>query len=73
MIVIDARGWEPPRPFEAVMNALDQLPSGETVRLVVEREPLPLYRVLERSGYAFFPSVRDDGLYEIDICRRGPA
>ena len=39
MIVIDARGWEPPRPFQAVMETLCDLKPGEKVRLIVEREP----------------------------------
>lgn len=73
MIVIDARGWEPPKPFEAVMEALEGLTSGERVRLIVEREPLPLYRVLDRNGYAYFATVRADGNYEVDICLRTPA
>lgn len=70
MIVIDARGWEPPKPFESVLNALDTLAPGDKVRLIVEREPLPLYRTLDRSGYAYFAAVRADGAYEVDICAR---
>jgi uncharacterized protein (DUF2249 family) len=73
MIVIDARGWEPPKPFESVLDALASLPPGEKLRLVVEREPRPLYRVLDREGYAWFATVRSDGVYEVDICRRTPA
>lgn len=72
MIVIDARGWEPPRPFETVMAALDGLTPGERLRLIVEREPLPLYRVLDQNGYAYFATVRSDGDYEVDICQRPP-
>ena len=70
MIVLDARDWEPPRPFEAVMDALCNLPQGERIRLIVGREPLPLYNVLERNGYAWFTMAREDGAYEIDICER---
>jgi uncharacterized protein (DUF2249 family) len=73
MIVIDARGWEPPRPFETVMEALCDLKSGEKLRLIVEREPLPLYRVLERNGYAYYATVQSDGCFEIDICERPAA
>ena len=69
MIVIDARGWAPPRPFEAVMETLCDLKPGEKVRLIVDREPFPLYRALERNGYVYFASVQPDG-FEIDICER---
>jgi uncharacterized protein (DUF2249 family) len=70
MIVLDARHWEPPRPFEAVMDALCRLQPGERIRLIVGREPLPLYSVLERNGYAWFTMARDDGAFEVDICER---
>ena len=70
MIVLDARNWEPPRPLEEVMNALSRLQPGERIRLIVGREPVPLYNVLERNGYAWFTMVRDDGAFEVDICQR---
>lgn len=70
MMVLDARNWEAPRPFEEVMNALSRLQPGERIRLIVGREPLPLYNVLERNGYAWFTMVRDDGAFEVDICER---
>jgi TusA-related sulfurtransferase len=70
MIVIDARGLEPPQPFERVMEALCDLPRGESIRLILEREPFPLYRVLDRNGYAHRTASYDDGRYEIDIFER---
>jgi uncharacterized protein (DUF2249 family) len=70
MIVLDARNWEPPKPFEEVMEALCRLQPGERIRLIVGREPLPLYNVLERNGYAWFTMARDDGGFEVDICER---
>jgi uncharacterized protein (DUF2249 family) len=70
MITIDARGWEAPAPFDAVLEALCQLPGGQTLRLIIDREPFPLYSVLERNGYAHYTSAFDDGHYEIDICER---
>ncbi len=70
MIVLDARDWEPPRPFEETMEALCRLQPGERVRLIIGREPLPLYRVLAQNGYAWFTVARDDGAFEIDICQQ---
>jgi uncharacterized protein (DUF2249 family) len=70
MIVIDARGWEPPRPFEAVMDALSDLQPGQQLRLILEREPAPLYRVLEHNGYAYYTTAYPDGRFEIDIRER---
>ena len=70
MIVIEARGGEPPRPFEETMEALCRLEPGAKLRLIVGREPFPLYRALDSNGYVFFTAVREDGCYEVDICRR---
>jgi uncharacterized protein (DUF2249 family) len=67
MILIDARGLEPPRPFELVMEALCTLSPGDSVRLVIEREPYPLFRVLDRNGYRYEVRRGDDATYQIDI------
>lgn len=72
MMTIDARGWEPPRPFEAVMAALCDMKSGDKLRLLVDREPLPLYRMLDRNDYAYFAAVQPDGCYEVLISARQP-
>ncbi|MCU0805781.1 MAG: DUF2249 domain-containing protein [Burkholderiales bacterium] len=59
--VIDARGLPPPQPFELVMEALCDLAPGEEIVLVLEREPTPLYQVLERNGYVWTTTHHDDG------------
>lgn len=51
MVVIDARRMEPPEPFERVMEALAALAPGENIRMLIYREPTPLYRVLRQNGY----------------------
>jgi tRNA 2-thiouridine synthesizing protein A len=67
MIIIDARDLEPPEPFERVMEALSDLEPGDRIKLILNREPHPLYRVLERNGYAYEPAWFDDGRCEILI------
>lgn len=67
MIVIDARDLEPPEPFERVMEALSDLAPGDRINLILNREPHPLYRVLERNGYLYEPKWYDDGRCEILI------
>jgi uncharacterized protein (DUF2249 family) len=68
---IDARGLEPPEPFERVMEALCELESGDEILLVLDREPQPLYRVLQRNGYAWTTTHHDDdGRFEIRIRER---
>ncbi len=66
-IVVDARGLEPPRPFELVMEALADLPSGERMTLILDRMPWPLFRVLDRENYQYEHCIREDGAVEIGI------
>lgn len=70
MIVIDARELEPPEPFERVMDALSDLQKGDRITLILNREPHPLYRVLERNGYAYEAKWFDDGRCEILIWQK---
>lgn len=65
--VIDARGLEPPQPFELVMEAIADLRPGEGVKLLLDRMPYPLFRILDRDRYRYESRVRDDGVVEIDI------
>jgi uncharacterized protein (DUF2249 family) len=72
-VVIDARDLEPPEPFERVMEALCELQPGGEILLILNREPFPLYRVLERNGYAWRTTPFPDGRFEILIRERGQA
>jgi len=65
--VIDARDLEPPEPFERVMEALSVMEPGGKILLILNREPLPLYRVLERNGYRYRVMPFPDGRVEIEI------
>jgi len=67
VIRIDARNLEPPEPFERVMEALCDLEPQDQILLILDREPHPLYRVLERNGYAWQTTSFDDGRFEILI------
>ncbi|MDX5363084.1 MAG: DUF2249 domain-containing protein [Pseudazoarcus pumilus] len=57
--MLDVRGLEPPEPFERAMEALADLPAGDTLTLVLDRVPYPLLRILERDGHGF--EWHDDG------------
>jgi tRNA 2-thiouridine synthesizing protein A len=71
--IIDARLMPPPEPFERTMEALDALPDGEILQLWLYRDPHPLYRALDLSGYRHQTTVRDDGTHVIAIWRGPPA
>jgi len=66
-ILLDVRGLMPPEPMERVLDALDQLGAGQRLRMLIDREPRPLYRILERNGYRYRATMDDTGLYQIVI------
>ena len=63
--VIDGRGLEPPEPCVKTMEALDASEPGQTVLLVLGREPFPLYRALELNGFVWRTTHADDGTVEV--------
>jgi len=69
-ILIDARGLEPPQPMESVMQALALRP-GQSIRLLLHREPFPLYPILIERGYRYDTRMEADGSYVILISPAG--
>jgi uncharacterized protein (DUF2249 family) len=67
--VIDARELEPPEPFVQTMAALDTLVPGQRLRLILSREPYPLYRALELNGIAWRSERTAAGDFEIVMWR----
>jgi TusA-related sulfurtransferase len=66
-ILVDARGLEAPEPLEQVMHALAGLRPGQSIRLLLHREPFPLYPLLADLGYAHDTHAEADGTYVILI------
>ncbi|MEO8506036.1 MAG: DUF2249 domain-containing protein [Betaproteobacteria bacterium] len=68
--VLDVRSMEPPEPFERVMEALDRLGPEDRLMVVIDRRPVPLFRVLERNGFAYSEAPGKDAVFEIAIWRK---
>lgn len=68
--VLDVRSLEPPEPFERVMEVLDRLGAGDRLKVIIDRRPVPLFRVLERNGFAYREAPGKDSLLEITIWRK---
>lgn len=66
-IPLDVCGLEPPEPLEQVLTALSSLQAGQRLRVLIGREPFPLYQILDRNGYLRETLWRDDYLYEVLI------
>lgn len=70
-ILLDARGLEPPEPMDRVMQTLALLRPGQSIRLLLHREPFPLYPILADRGFRHDTRMEDDGSYVIRISRAG--
>ncbi len=66
-ILIDGHGLEPPEPMQRVFAALDAAQPGQTVRLLLPREPFPLYPLLAQRGWRHQTIREGDGRYTILI------
>ena len=74
-VTLDVRGLPPPGPIERVLEAIDGFEEGDTLRLVIDCMPHPLFRILERNGYRHREAPGTESLYEITIWaapERGP-
>lgn len=66
-LIVDARNMLPPEPLERTLEALDALPPGGTLLLIIPRQPAPLYDMLANNGYCYESRVRPDGAFDILI------
>jgi len=69
MVELDVRGLPPPEPFECIMLALKTLSAEASLRVLIHREPYPLYEVLHNTGYVWKTTALADGNFEILISR----
>lgn len=66
-VEIDGRDLLPPEPMVRVKAALATLARGDTVTLLLFREPFPLYEVLRREGFTWKTTLEPDGTYVITM------
>lgn len=50
-ITLDVRTLPPPEPLEQCLEALADLQTGQHLILLIDREPYPLYTMLDRDGF----------------------
>jgi len=70
---IDARGWEPPEPMVRVLKALDDLPRGSKIVVLLDCEPRPLFRILKFQGFDYRSGPVPPGHFEVTIWRAADA
>lgn len=66
---LDVRGLPPPEPFENIIATLQTLSGKETLKVLIHREPYPLYEMLRCAGYAWQTEALAENDFEILITR----
>lgn len=70
-VELDVRGLGPPEPLQRALQALHDLPSGDELVLLIDREPLLLFPELVRRGFAWkFDRAADGEHYTVVISRQ---
>lgn len=70
---LDARGLPPPEPMERVLAVIHALGDGEYLRAFLPHEPLPLYPLLQQTGFDWQARGAGDIPCELFIWRRHDA
>lgn len=71
LVRINVCGLEPPEPLERVLEALSTLAPQQKLCMLIDREPLPLYRILTNNGYRYETKTTPDYRYEILVWKDG--
>ena len=66
-LLIDGRDMQPPEPLEKALAALETLPVGGELRMLLYCHPVPLFNILRNSGYVWQENCLADGTHEILI------
>jgi uncharacterized protein (DUF2249 family) len=67
---LDLRGLDPPEPMRRALEAVEARSPGEAVEIVTDRDPMLLYRELDRRGHTYVRTSRPDGFYTLIRCRK---
>ncbi|MEO7030757.1 MAG: DUF2249 domain-containing protein [Herbaspirillum sp.] len=69
-LILDVCGLEPPEPLELVLEAISALPKTQRLKMIIDREPRPLYPILTNNGFQYSVSTDANYRYEILIWHR---
>lgn len=68
-VTLDVRGMAPPEPLEHCLEALCGLAAGQRLCMQIDREPFPLYQMLDRDGWLH--ETRFEGTHYLVTIWRG--
>lgn len=65
----DVRGLEPPEPLIRILNALEALPAGATLRARTDREPCHLFGEAVQRGFRYTSHEHPEGGWLTELTR----
>jgi uncharacterized protein (DUF2249 family) len=71
-LTLDIRGMAQREPLERVLGTVASFRAGDTLKLLTDFEPQPLYRILERDGFRHHAEPGEIAPYEVTIWADGP-
>ncbi|MEP7180753.1 MAG: DUF2249 domain-containing protein [Betaproteobacteria bacterium] len=69
-VVLDVRGMEAPQPLERILETIGTFTVGDKLKVLIDCEAKPLYRILDRNNYGYHVEAGADSIYEITIWPR---
>jgi TusA-related sulfurtransferase len=72
VVHLDVRGLEPPVPMEQALDRIAHMAPRQTLRLLIHRQPYPLYELLDAMGYIHHTEAQVGGDYVV-VIEPGPA
>ncbi len=67
VLIVDARGLEPPQPMAKILEALPGIGAGGQILAITDRRPMLLYPKLEERGFAYTTEETGSGWFETRI------
>lgn len=64
---LDIRDMEPPEPLERVLATIADFHPGDTLKILSDFEPRPLYPILERDGFRHRAEAGAEAACEITV------
>lgn len=69
-LTLDVRNMTPPEPLMEVFDTIEDFAPGDRLTVVIDCHPVPLFRMLERDGYAYEVTPGTESNYIIAIWRK---
>lgn len=70
VVVLDARGLEPPQPMVKILEGVEKLTVGAELHVHTDRRPMHLYAQLEERGFTARSEEQSDGTFITYIQRK---